>query len=256
MIKSQNTSIADVKYGSQQLVKICKGTDLVWEKDGWMTLKIGTPHSEDSAGIILAKCYSYTQSTPPGGAIFKASDTGAGASFDNVCGFSLVSGRAAHGAEYCVLACFDGLAAERNGYAESGYSSATTLTFTMTFPFDVNVVSVTGYKYVGVRPDTQSTNPKHPTGMKICSRTADGAFSDSTKIADNVSFGGNNSATMLATQNNENIRALQFTLTGYPSDNNKRVFGEFRMEVQVKRSDYMSWKRQYISSFASGYAIP
>ena len=35
MIQSGSSSIADVKFGSQQIAKVCYGSDLVWEKDVW-----------------------------------------------------------------------------------------------------------------------------------------------------------------------------------------------------------------------------
>ena len=41
MIQFGNSSVGDVKFGSQQIAKVCYGSDLVWEKDSWTALHIG-----------------------------------------------------------------------------------------------------------------------------------------------------------------------------------------------------------------------
>lgn len=41
MIQFGNSSVADVKYGSQQIAKVCKGADVIWEKNGMLELTWG-----------------------------------------------------------------------------------------------------------------------------------------------------------------------------------------------------------------------
>lgn len=55
MIKSGSSSIADVKFGSQQIAKVYHGSDLVWERDEWVEYTF--PNTTNGVDI---KCSSTT----------------------------------------------------------------------------------------------------------------------------------------------------------------------------------------------------
>lgn len=245
MINLGSTSIADVKFGSQQISKAYFGSDLVFEKDEWMTLKIGTKHSaSEPQGIILAQPDRINDEINyPGGALFVQNGDSVGTSA-KFYGFTLSADKGGHygnKAQNNILSVIDGVLNGCAGYAETGSSSTTYLNFYLTFPFDINISSITATKYnAGYIKGSASSTVKHPTSITVSTKTATG--SSYANIASTTSF-GSNSITIVPQQNDKNIRVIRFYLNGYSTTSGKRTFGEFQMEVQVKKSTYEKWKR-------------
>ena len=61
MIMLNNSSVADVKYGSQQVDKVYYGSDLVWERDPWVTFSFPTA----SIGMTGNNSYGFSASGAP-----------------------------------------------------------------------------------------------------------------------------------------------------------------------------------------------
>lgn len=227
MINLGSTSIADVKFGSQQMSKAYFGSDLVFEKDDELiTLKIGTNHNSDPDGLILASLIP----------------TGYYASSVSAYGFTLSSTLTSHGIGYTVRECFDG--GGTNGFAAQSTSSRTAMGIGIVFPFDINFIGFTGiYHY---NPPS-STNCKQAYHIQVFSIKNGENFTNRALVCERSAptvIAGYSMEDTESTpfSNNKGIRGIQ-AVPIYSNENKKLVFGELRLTIQVKKSAYIKWKR-------------
>ena len=137
MIKSGSSSIADVKFGSQQIAKVYHGSDLVWDHTGEsVTLEIGTVHSAlQPDGFIIAG------STNHGIVPYQNAATSySGKGFE----INLVSASVGVASNYTLLHVFDG-ALDEIGF-RSGKTTEPDLILDFKFPFNVILQSITYYQ--------------------------------------------------------------------------------------------------------------
>lgn len=229
MINLGSTSIADVKFGSQQISKAYFGSDLVWEKDDEMiTLKIGTNHNSDPDGLILASLIP----------------TGYYASSVSAYGFSLSSTLTSHGVGYTVRECFDG--GGTNGFASQSTSSRTAMGIGIVFPFDINFIGFTGICHYN---PPSSTNYKQAYHIQVFSIKNGENFTNRVFVCERSATTTIAGYSMEDTEstpfsNNKGIRGIQ-AVPIYSNENKKLVFGELRLTIQVKKSAYIKWKADY-----------
>ena len=139
MIRSVSDSIADVKFGSQQMIKAYYGSDLVWEK--YITLNIGTSHADDPNGILLGGndgLIPYPTTSNDVKSVYAAD------------GFQIESGSTPSpyaNVNYTLIHSFDG-AVNDNGAYLSAKTSLTALTVYVAFPFAVDLLALSFYQTI------------------------------------------------------------------------------------------------------------
>ena len=234
MINLGSTSIADVKFGSQQISKAYFGSDLVWEKDDEMfELRIGRYGLP--AAVFFSSDYEYP---------YTASGYG----------FSISSSERSHGRGYSVREVFD--KSSETGFACYSTTSSQTQYITITFPFSVNILktveesgSAVDSFYVfqtGLQVKYYYSGYKNPYAAAVQCSKDDSSYvtiGDTVNISTNegslsrIPVTGDDSAL-------KNVRSIRFILT-YPSDNKKMRLGDCGMAVEVKKSVYDKWKADY-----------
>ena len=124
MIQYGNSSVTDMKYGSQQIAKVCQGADVIWEKNGWTELRIGDD--------FVISTFTDTRATTSGGD--KIQDNAYGPA-----GFHLLVNPFGN----TVLNAFDGNPATYCEVSNSDYAYTSSNHLKLTFPFEVILQSVT-----------------------------------------------------------------------------------------------------------------
>ena len=207
MIGKGSASMADVKFGSQQMSKAYFGSDLVFEKDDEMfELRIGR------YGLPVAVFFSSDYEYP-----YTASGYG----------FSISSSERSHGRGYSVREVFD--KSSETGFACYSTTSSQTQYITITFPFSVNILKTV--EESGAAVQCSKDGSSYVTiGDTVNISTNEGSLS-------RIPVTGDDSAL-------KNVRSIRFILT-YPSDNKKMRLGDCGMAVEVKKSVYDKWKADY-----------
>ena len=220
MINLGSTSIADVKFGSQQISKAYFGSDLVWEKDDEMfELRIGRYGLP--VAVFFSSDYEYPYTASRG---------------------------------YSVREVFDN--SSETGFACYSTTSSQTQYITITFPFSVNILktveesgSAVDSFYVfqtGLLVKYYYSGYKNPYAAAVQCSKDDSSYvtiGDTVNISTNegslsrIPVTGDDSAL-------KNVRSIRFILT-YPSDNKKMRLGDCGMAVEVKKSVYDKWKADY-----------
>lgn len=234
MINLGSTSIADIKFGSQQISKAYFGSDLVWEKDDEMfELRIGR------YGLPVAVFFSSDYEYP-----YTASGYG----------FSISSSERSHGRGYSVREVFDN--SSTSGFACYSTTSSQTQYITITFPFSVNILktveesdNIVDSFYVvqtGLTIKYYTGGFKKPLYAGIaCSQDGSSYVTICNPIGIST---GDGSLTRIPVTGDDsalkNVKSIRLDLT-YSSSNAKMKFGDFGMAVEVKKSVYDKWKSDY-----------
>ena len=235
------TTITSLNYNGVAVDTADFNGSTVWTETP-IILRIGTKHANDSAGIILANPYGGASSD----ALYTLTTNNPGISF-SFCGFTVATDERSADGTYNVLACFDGLQEANNGYVENLPATATELNFYLTLPFKAQLKIVNAFQFFG-GSDTLNATLKHPTTFAVSTAGSASATSyNSAGIAVSFSSGF---ASVTPSMNSSNIQKIKFKLT-YPSTDKKRAFGEFRLRIDVKPSDYYTWKSNYSSAIGS-----
>lgn len=219
MIQSGSSSIADVKFGSQQIAKVCYGSDLVWEKDSWTALHIGDD------------CILSTFLT--GSGTGKATANGGSGEFylyDNI--FSPI------------LNVFDG---DENTSAFNTNNTSKPY-FVITFPFLVKVQSITiiDAPNKGIISGYVSYSPKrYSNGFISPSDAGNGYYANFTSRSGNETTTFTNDELV-----DEPIRALCVY-----SRNQYKGIAEWKMTVLVETSVYNSWKQKNAEVLANATIV-
>ena len=246
MIRSVSDSIADVKFGSQQIAKAYYGSDLVWEKDDeFIILQIGTSHADDPNGILLGGndgLIPYPTTSNDVKSVYAAD------------GFQIESGTTPSpyaNVNYTLIHSFDG-AVNDNGAYLSAKTSLTALTVYVAFPFAVDLLALSFYQR-----NTSSNTSKRPTTLNIYS-LSDGQAAgenDANYAACFVNGTLTNANTFSRTfgnlQNNTGVGKLKLVFDNFRKstsggdDASYLAVGEIKMTVKVKKRDYLAWKSEY-----------
>ena len=236
-----NDTINAVNFNGAPISTVNFNGSTVWTETP-IILRIGTKHANDSAGIILANPYGGASSD----ALYTLTANNPDMSF-SFCGFTVATDVPSANGTYNVLACFDGLQEANNGYIENLQATATELNFYLTLPFKAQLKIVNAFQFFG-GSDTLNATLKHPTTFAVS--TAGSASATSYNSAGSAVSFSSGFASVTPSMNSSNIQKIKFKLT-YPSTDKKRAFGEFRLRIDVKPSDYYAWKSNYSSAIGS-----
>lgn len=236
MIIINNSSVADVKYGSRQADKVYHGSNLVWERDYWdgeyVYLRAGS--APGYAGDILLG--------GSGGLLY---DTGSsnpnynGLTSITKYGFTISTGATQMDSNYSLLNLFDGIN-DMGHYAvvNNGSSSTKQINFYIHMPFNQWELTQFGYW--------------------------EGTFSDTTNFVNRIYIVPPNRSDYVpqwsgtATENTLHCFPCSYLFNNGESIKNRFILGlvtatekywhyytEIIFELRIPYTEYKAWKRQY-----------
>ena len=232
MIQYGNSSVTDVKYGSQQIAKVCQGADVIWEKNGWTELHIGDD--------FVISTFTDTRAKSDGGDKIQNN-------VYNPAGFYFLQNPFGN----TVLNAFDGNPATYCEVSNSDYAYTSSNHLMMQFPFEVILQSVT------IVDETAAKSAKQGT-IYYSVNEEGSAFGTGTGRDVFASFSGRTGGTPSTYTNDDLaetlIRSVDLKVLYWQAAGSHRV-AEWKMTVLVRTSDYVAWKRQYAAKLAGATIV-